>query len=255
MPREEFDELTEVDREFESVIPDELGDRTIETIDTENFMDEVSADLIKERSAQRAKEGEELDLAKIWSTLDRKTIETLQNTDLLTKDAVVAGDDTLYIDDIDHVPKDKRGKPIRDYKVPDHMKLWWVSPALRRRIGYRQWRPIRRTEKTEQWVPNARQFGSKKKIEAKGYVLMGMERNAWLRLKLSELRRVNTNALKEGSDQFKSAVMNARQRLGISRSQAKELDRSEASGFSVTKIADPDGPGDKVSAEDEDVFL
>jgi hypothetical protein len=237
MAKERFEGLDEVDKEFETIIPDESGDRSVETIDAENFMDEVSADLIKERAEARHKAKEEVDIAGLWGTLDRKTLQTLQETDLLTKDSIVSGNETLYLDDIDHVPKDRKGKATRTYCVPDHIKLWWVSKHLRSRIGYRQWRPIKRTEKTELWAPNAQQFGTKKTIEASGYVLMGMERAVWLRRKFAELKRVSIKTLQEQSEEYKSAVSNARQRLGMSRSQATKLDRSEASGFNVIKVA------------------
>ena len=241
------EEAGPVSEDFGTITQEQLENRDVIRDD---FIDEVTADMLKEAYQAAEREGKDIDFANIWGDLDAESMQIILQTESLGADGRQIKS-VLYIDDIDHIERDAQGKPKRDPAVPNHIKLWWISPRLARGgFGWRGFRKVRRTPETLKWVPNADQFGSGPWIEAAGYILCGMDRNRWLRTKAAEQQAVSTKSVVEDSEEFQNALANAHHRLGISKKRAQQLDRHDDSGVTLVRTKDPDGPHDVMTAED-----
>lgn len=237
--------LDEREELFEEITPEQLENRNV---DTDNFIDEVSAQQLEEKYARAMEEEGTVDFAKIWGDLDNQTMSVILRTETLAQEGRTDRPNVLFIDDIDHVPRNKDGSFVHTPIVPNHLKCWWVSPwFVRTGANMRGFRPVRRTPETEKWVPHATQVGSGPYLRAMNYVLCAMDRNRWLRRKAAEAESVSLTQIRRDSEEYQSAMRNAHSRLGVSRKRASELDTGD--GISITRVSSPDGPRDMMSAE------
>jgi hypothetical protein len=224
--------LHEVDRDYSSIIPDDPGDER--DPDRDNFIDEVSAEVLAEQAKSQLGEGD-VDVIDIWDDLPAAQKQALLQSEALAYTTGV---------------KDRSARHIDWNVVPKHLHLRWISPALvNKGFGYRGYTPVRRTAITQSWVPNARQFGSQKVFVMGGAILCATPKRIWLARHAQELQSTSIGQTQEANEHVRAAISTLHKKLGISKSQAERLDR-EHDGIVMHRGPDPDGPGDRVTAEE-----
>lgn len=131
--------------------------------------------------------------------------------------------------------------------VPKRLTLYWISRRMAENgWGYRGYRPVQRTAKTQAWVPNCKQYGRRKEFVIGPYVLCAIPTRVYLARKAAQWQSGNTRRLEDLSSIVKGALEANARRYGIDPTVAKKID--ESTGVHFSKSPDPEGPRDLMDA-------